>query len=104
MIAKEEINFFIFLLLTCHRIRDGSGKGSGQWGMGNGTGKQFPCSHSPFPTDHSLLILRPFCFSTSRYSKRASGLTLSPLSLHGRSDPPPPDACKLVEEIGGARI
>src|SRR5262245_35792660 len=50
----------------------------------------------------------PFCFSSSRYSKRASepsGLSPAlPFSLHGRSDPPPPDAGKFVKEVGGARI
>src|SRR5215470_8315638 len=108
MIAKEEINFFIFLSPTCHRIRDGSGKGSGEWGVGNGTGKQFPCSHSPFPSPHSLLFLCPFCFFSSRYSKRASepsGLPqATPFSLYRGSDPSPPDAGKFVEEVGRARI
>src|SRR5262249_49902202 len=52
----------------------------------------------------SLLLLCPFCFSSSRYFKRASRQTLSPLSLHGCSDPPPPDAGKFVEEVRGARI
>src|SRR5215510_10695605 len=46
----------------------------------------------------------PFCFSSSHYSKRASCLTLSPLSLHGCSDPPPPDAGKFMEDVGGVRI
>src|SRR6266542_1474094 len=50
----------------------------------------------------------PFCFFSSRYSKRASEpsglLQAPPFSLHGRSDPPPPDAGKFVEEVGGARI
>src|SRR5215510_14062552 len=87
MIAKEENNFFIFLLLTCHRLRDGTRKGSGEWRVGR---ESTPCSHSPFPTAHSLLLLCPFRFSSSRYFKRASGLTLSlhshftavPIRLH----------------------
>src|SRR5262249_459444 len=56
MIAKEEINFFIFLLLTCHRIRAEAEKGVGseEWGMGRESNFPAPTPHSPLTT--------PFCF------------------------------------------